>query len=67
MKKYNDMHSDMHNDNLIVMNLQLFAEDKDGKTEKATPKKGKMLEKKVRYFKAEKYPPPFCLYCCFYI
>ncbi|HHW30463.1 MAG TPA: flagellar biosynthesis protein FlhB [Clostridiaceae bacterium] len=37
---------------LIVMNLQLFAGDKDSKTEKATPKKRKDVRKKGQVFQS---------------
>jgi len=44
---------------IYKLNLQLFASPGAGggeKTEKATPKKRREARKRVRYFRAEKYP-----------
>ena len=49
----------------MKINLQLFAEDKEGKTEKATPKKDKMPEKKGQVFQSRELSSAFLLVMVF--
>ncbi len=54
-----------HNKEVMKINLQLFAEDKEGKTEKATPKKRQDARKKGQVFQSRELSSAFLLVLVF--
>jgi len=50
---------------IVALNLQLFAEDKDGRTEKATPKKRQDARKKGQVFQSREISSAFLLVLVF--